>query len=201
MCVRNSSRKVCGSDGIFSCVKNSPGILSVVPYRNSAVDALMSSFRHVLSPNKTVGKISVQRGDWWHRIAVFRVRCHLSISPLDSGWYAVVRMRLLPMTCVRALKRIDSNCDPWSVVMNLGQPNRDIQLLKKVFAIVAADVSLIGMASGHLENLSIIVRQYLLPSDSGSGPTMSMCTWSKRRSGSLNMAGCVCTCRPIFDRW
>ena len=46
---------------------------------------------------------------------------------LAHGWYAVVRIRLVPRGFVRAVKREDSNCVPRSVVTVDGTPKVDIQ--------------------------------------------------------------------------
>ncbi|KAL1516098.1 hypothetical protein ABEB36_000022 [Hypothenemus hampei] len=57
-----------------------------------------------------------------------------------------------------------------------GTPKRQIQLSKNEVAMVVAEMSLTGMASGHRVVRSIAVSMYLCPLDSGKGPTMS--TWT-----------------------
>ena len=61
-------------------------------------------------------------------IAAFRELCHLSMIPLDTGWYAVVRMCLHPINFASALNIWDSNWAPRSVVMVDGALNLAIQL-------------------------------------------------------------------------
>ena len=46
---------------------------------------------------------------------------------LAHGWYAVVRICLVPRGFVRAVKREDSNCVPRSVLTVDGTPKVDIQ--------------------------------------------------------------------------
>ena len=57
----------------------------------------------------------------------FNWRWKRSTMPLAHGWYAVVRIRLVPRRFVRAVKRDDSNCVPRSVVTVDGTPKVDIQ--------------------------------------------------------------------------
>ena len=77
---------------------------------------------------------------------------------------------------MRRLNRSASNCRPWSVVILAGVPYRVIHSLYRHLAIVSAVMSGTGMASGHLVNQSMMVRQYLYSFDGGSGPTMWMCS-------------------------
>ena len=74
--------------------------------------------------------------------------------PLAVGWYAVVRMCLHPSRRVSSVKRWESNCRPLSVAMISGVPKRDIHCDVMVLAIVSAEISGRGNASGHLEYLS-----------------------------------------------
>ena len=53
----------------------------------------------------------------------------------------------------------------------------------RVLAIVSAETSGRGNASGHLVYLSTQVSRYVVFCEGGSGPTMSMCTCLKRASG------------------
>ena len=58
-----------------------------------------------------------------------------------------------------------------------------------------------GMASGQRVKRSTAVRQYLKPSDVGSGPTMSMCMCWNRDVGRAKSPSGVVVCLDIFDRW
>lgn len=80
-----------------------------------------------------------------------------------------MRILLLPIVLTS-----DSNWVPLSVVITARDPYWAIHVLKNACMIVSAEISGIGVASGHLVNRSIIVRQYLLPWDGWSGPTISM---------------------------
>ena len=98
------------------------------------------------------------------------------------GWYAVVRMRLIPSSCESRLNSFDSNCEPLSVVIKAGTPNSATHLLMKALATVSVSILGIGIASGQRVNLSMIVRIYLQSPDNGKGPTISMWMWLKRES-------------------
>ena len=58
--------------------------------------------------------------------------------------------------------------------MSTGTPNRHIQFDINACAHADADMSDNGMASGHLVNLSTMVKMYENPLDGGRGPTMSI---------------------------
>lgn len=60
---------------------------------------------------------------------------------------------------MNSLKRHDWNCAPLSVVTTLGVPKIEIQSHKIAFATVTAVVSLTGMAVGHREKRSTIVKR------------------------------------------
>ena len=68
----------------------------------------------------------------------FSCRCSRSTSPLEAGWYAVVRIRVVPSWVARAWKRRDSNWRPLSVVMVEGAPKRATQWVTKIRATVSA---------------------------------------------------------------
>ena len=70
-----------------------------------------------------------------------------------------------------------------------------------VLAIVSAEISDRGNASGHLEYLSTQVSRYVMFCEGGSGPTMSMCTCLKRASGSWKVPRGLLIWRPIFAFW
>ena len=55
-----------------------------------------------------------------------------------------------------------------------GTPKWAIQPLTKAHATVSAVISAIGIASGHLVKWSIQVSKYVLPFNTGRGPTISM---------------------------
>ena len=58
-----------------------------------------------------------------------------------------------------------------------------------------------GMASCQCEMRSIAVRQYLKPSDVGSGPTMSTCRCWNRYVGRAKSPCGLVVCLDIFGRW
>ena len=64
-----------------------------------------------------------------------------------------------------------------------GAPKRDTHCEMNAWATVSADMSGIGIASGHLVKRSTHVRRYVLPFEGGRGPTRSMWTWSNLASG------------------
>ena len=64
-------------------------------------------------------------------------------------------MCLQPSSSINHYHSEDSNLHPPSVVMEDFIPNPDIQQLMNAWAIVSAVMSTIGIASGHLVNLSL----------------------------------------------
>ena len=64
-------------------------------------------------------------------------------------------MRLQSSSSINRCCSADRYWCPWSVVKEDGTLNLDIQQLIKAWATVSAVMSTIGMASGHLVNLSI----------------------------------------------
>jgi hypothetical protein len=70
----------------------------------------------------------------------------------------------------RLLKRRASNGLPWSVVICWGQPKRATQIETKALATASAVISERGCASGQRVYLSMAVRQYRKPEETGSGP-------------------------------
>ena len=95
----------------------------------------------------------------------------------------------------------DVKTDPRSDVMCSGRPNLLTQALSRAVAQDMVEASSMGTASGHLEDLSITVKRYRLPSEIGKGPTTSTCMCPKRRvgCGKLPMDDFVCRC--ILLRW
>ena len=74
---------------------------------------------------------------------------------------------------------------PLSEVMTSGRPNMEIQETRALMH-DSAVASLMGIASGHLVVLSMIVNKYFTLCEGGSGPTMSTWRWPNRRVGSEN---------------
>ena len=79
-------------------------------------------------------------------------------------------------------------------------PKRAIHPFTNASATVSAVMWGMGIASGQRVNRSIQVRRYLKPLEGGRGPTMSMCTLSKRASGVENVARGVIVCLCTLDR-
>ena len=137
-----------------------PGKVNVVPNTSSAGVQTKSSFTVVRMPSRTMGKNSYQLfGSPCAFKDALSWRWNLSMIPFAAGWYAVVRVRVLPRREVNSWKRWDSNCRPLSVEIVDGVPYRDIQLWTKALATVSAVISWIGMASTHLLKRSIQVRR------------------------------------------
>ena len=97
------------------------------------------------------------------------------------------------------------NCTPLSEVRVAGTPNLLTQLLKKAAAQLEVEVLTSGTASAHLVLLSTMVRRWVQPpGEAGRGPTMSMCTWENRLTGSCIGWTCVCTVEvtlPLAHLW
>ena len=86
------------------------------------------------------------------------------------------------MRFVRLVHSEDVKGVPLSDVMCCGTPWAAIQLMR-AFRQDWVVASVMGMASGHLVDLSMIVKRYLKPSDLGRGPTISTCIWENLRVG------------------
>jgi hypothetical protein len=71
----------------------------------------------------------------------------------------------------------------------------------KAFVTVSAVMSDRGTASGQRVYLSMAVRQYRKPEETGSGLTRSTCTWEKRANGRLKPPSEAFMCRVTLDRW
>ena len=65
----------------------------------------------------------------------------------------------------------------------------------------SAVASLMGIASGHLVVLSMIVNKYFTLCEGGSGPTMSTWRWPNRRVGSENAPMPDSVLRIVFEVW
>ena len=60
------------------------------------------------------------------------------------------------------------------MVIHFGHPKRETQIETKVFAIVSAEMSVMGVASGQREKRSIQVNTYEQPELTDHSPTISM---------------------------
>jgi hypothetical protein len=93
---------------------------------------------------------------------------------------------------VRCDQSADVNCVPLADVIVCGTPNLTIQVEQNASAQAEAVMEDRGTASAHHVVRSIMVKMCVLPCEGGSGPTMSTCTWEKRRSGmGMAVAGGV----------
>ena len=75
----------------------------------------------------------------------------------------------------RRLQRLEVNCGPGSEVMVEGTPKRAIQWCRRAVEKASAVVEVRGMASGHREVGSIMVRRWVCWAEGGMGPTRSTC--------------------------
>ena len=95
----------------------------------------------------------------------------------------------------------DVKTEPRSDVMCSGRPNLLIQASSRAVAHDTVVASSIGIASGHLVDLSMIVNRYRFPSELGSGPTISTCMCPKRRVGCWKLPRDALVCLCILLRW
>ena len=86
----------------------------------------------------------------------------------------------MPRTEWSSAHRAEVNCRPWSELMSVGTPKRQIQWRINAEAQVAAVMSANGMASSHLVVRSMMVNKKALPLETGKGPTKSTCNEEKR---------------------
>ena len=85
--------------------------------------------------------------------------------------------------------------------MSPGTPKRATQFSRKALAHVSAEMSAIGTASIHLVKRSTIVSKYLMPLDSGSGPTRSRWSEPNLLSGRSQRTTGADTCMVTFASW
>ena len=107
----------------------------------------------------------------------------------------------MPKEAMSSDQRSEVNCRPWSVVMSCGTPKRETQWRSRACAQSTAVAETKGTASSHREKRSMIVRMYVHPSDSGSGPTRSRWRLRNRSSGSGRWTRGERTWRMILDVW
>ena len=82
-------------------------------------------------------------------------------------------MWLIPRVEQTRDQREEVKWAPLSEVRVEGTPNLEIHELMKTLAQESADVEDMGMASGHLVVLSMIVKRWVKPRWGGRGPTRS----------------------------
>ena len=95
----------------------------------------------------------------------------------------------------------DVKTEPRSDVMCSGRPNLLIQASSRAVTHDTVVASSIGIASGHLVDLSMIVNRYRFPSELGSGPTIYTCMCPKRRVGCWKLPRDALVCLCILLRW
>lgn len=156
---RNSTINCCWSSLKLSCNTNCPWILETVLYRYSAGDVFVSERVYVMSPKRTAGRTVGQSGTSWHMMTDLNVLCHLSLTPVDNGWYVVVHMRRQSVSDNRAVITCDSNSVPWSVVRIRGEPKRVTQFSVNAWVTVKAELSLSEIAKTKQYKRSINVRR------------------------------------------
>ena len=93
------------------------------------------------------------------------------------------------------------NCAPRSEEMTLGRPCQDTQPCRRAMHKEPAEVSEMGITSGHLESLSMMVKRCVNPCELGSGLTTStwMCSNLPVGMGICCAGGSVCLI--TFERW
>jgi hypothetical protein len=120
----------------------------------------LSSLKEALMPSITQGRWSCQSAAaaWDHKASFSRL-WNRSTNPFDWGWCAVVGECWMLSRLHRPAYRADVNWAPLSDVMVARTPNRNTQSAKRALAQSAAVTDDSGMASGHLEVWSIIVKR------------------------------------------
>ena len=122
----------------------------------------------------TQGSWADQSADWHLDIrAALRERWNLSTIPLASGLYAAVVWSSMPSDDASAAQRLDVKTEPRSEVMTSGRPNLAIHPSRRARRQSLVVALFIGVASGHLVDLSMVVNRYLKPPEEGRGPTTS----------------------------
>jgi hypothetical protein len=88
--------------------------------------------------NRANGRTSAHCLSERHSRGAFSCRPNLSITPVSSGCHDVVLTRRDPVLLANVLKRLTSNCLPWSAVICLWQPKWLSQMAVKILATVSA---------------------------------------------------------------
>ncbi len=180
MVVCRSLRK--DGDGDSAVLTNWSGRTSCELNTASAGENSLSSLNEAMMPSITQGRCSCQSAAAAQdRKASLSHLWNRSNNLFDWGWYAVVGECWMLSRLHRPAHRADVNWVPLSDVMLSGTPNRNIQPAKKALAQSGAVMDESGMASGHLEVQSIIVKRKVWPREGGSSPTRSTWMWAKRR--------------------
>ena len=100
-------------------------------------DACSFSFHVLRVLNRANGRTSAQCKSEWHSRGAFSCQPILSIMPVLSGCHNVVLARGDPVMLANVLKRLASNCLPWSVVIYLWQLKWLSQTAVKILATVS----------------------------------------------------------------
>jgi hypothetical protein len=129
-------------------------------------------------------------------MAAFMVRWNLSTAPLACGWYEVE-----PSKFDRSLHNWFVNSLPLSDNTSVGIPKFATHPDQNALATVVAVLSGIGMAIGHLVNLSTAVNTYIKPLLNAIGPTRSMLTCANRPDGGVYSFSGALMCVVTFERW
>src|SRR4029434_619739 len=93
----------------------------------------------------------------------FTVPFVLSTRPALWGWYAQCLFKSIFNCCPTLSNTSFTKCEPLSDLMICGTQKVGIILLHNAFATVSASGVELGNTSTHLENTSIITKQYSSP--------------------------------------
>ena len=178
------------------------GNCNVVPYKVSAAEHFNSFFTVVRSPRGISGRcfnylVLVNST----RREAFKLMCSLSTMPFAWRWYAVVWMFLVPKSCDNLRNSSDSNWRPRSVVILSGTPYLATHPARNVLDVVYADISGIGNASHHWENLPTHVNRYDCSSRMGSCPVMWMWMCLNLSSDARNSSTGAWVCQLTLTLW
>lgn len=105
---------------------------------------------------------------------------HLSVWPLDWGWYPDMRLTDAPRALQSSLQTWEMNCGPRSEMMSVGMPWMRKTWRTRSWAVSNADGNLDTWTKwAALENLSMIEKITVLPSDGGRPVMKSMEMWDQ----------------------
>ena len=156
----------CCDSGGSAATGSWPGSTRFVPYTHSVGEKPTSALCVVRIPSRACGSRPIHLAG--SPVAInkaLRVRWNLSSNPLDCGWYAGVLIFLIANVLPISVHSEEVNCAPLSEVRLLGTPNLATQPRMRALAHAVAMMSGTGIASGHLDHLSAMVKTYECPSD------------------------------------
>ena len=121
--------------------------------------------------------------------------------PLASGLYVVVLFASIPRCWQSPVHRFEVKGVPRSDVISSGMPNLATHWFRSASTQLSVFATLMGTASGHLVDRSMIVNKYWWSLETGRGPPMSTWICPNLLLGCSNSPMPDSVCRWTFACW